>query len=67
MEEYSDRMLSFMKRNKDTVKYVGQGSARLVFAMANGTALKLAKTEAGIAQNKQEVKLCMNPMLKYEI
>jgi hypothetical protein len=52
MEEYSDRMLSFMKRNKNTIKYVGQGSSRLVFAMVDGTALKLAKTEAGIAQNK---------------
>lgn len=67
MEEYSNRMLSFMKSNKDAIKYVGQGSSRLVFAMTDGTALKLAKTEAGIAQNKQEVKLCMNPMLKYEI
>lgn len=67
MEEYSSRMLSFMQRNKNTIKYVGQGSSRLVFAMVDGTALKLAKTEAGIAQNKQEAKLCMNPMLKYEI
>lgn len=67
MEEYSNRMLSFMRSNKDAIKYVGQGSSRLVFAMANGTALKLAKTESGIAQNKQEAKLCMNPMVKYEI
>jgi hypothetical protein len=52
MEEYSNRMLSFMRSNKDAIKYVGQGSSRLVFAMANGTALKLAKTESGIAQNK---------------
>lgn len=67
MEEYSNRMLSFMRSNKNAIKYVGQGSSRLVFAMANGTALKLAKTESGIAQNKQEAKLCMNSMLKYEI
>ena len=35
--------------------------------MADGTALKLAKTRAGIAQNKQEAKTCMNPLAKYSI
>lgn len=35
--------------------------------MADGTALKLAKTKAGIAQNRQEAKICMNPTMKYAI
>jgi hypothetical protein len=39
----------------------------MTFAMADGTALKLAKTNAGIAQNKQEAKVCMNPDKRYAI
>lgn len=35
--------------------------------MADGTALKLAKTRAGIAQNRQEAKVCMDPSMKYAI
>ena len=67
MELFSDIMLKFMKDNKDSIRFVGQGSSRIVFAMADGTALKLAKSIAGIDQNKQESKICMNPKLKYEI
>lgn len=49
MSTFSDAMLKYMKTNVDSIRYVGQGSSRIVFAMADGTALKLAKTEAGIA------------------
>lgn len=38
-----------MKQNKDDIRFVGQGSSRIVFAMADGTALKLATSQAGIA------------------
>lgn len=65
MDVFIESMLRFMKDNVDDIKYVGQGSSRVVFAMVNGTAFKLAKTKAGIAQNKQEAKVCMDPHMKY--
>lgn len=67
MEMFSNAMLRFMNDNKSQIRYVGQGSSRIVFAMADGTALKLAKTRAGISQNRQEAKACMNSKMKYEI
>lgn len=67
MEMFSNAMLNYMKNNKQDIRFIGQGSSRIVFALANGTALKLAKTKAGIAQNKQEAKICMNPLMKYAI
>lgn len=67
MTAFSDAMLQYMKSNVAQIRFVGQGSSRIVFAMADGTALKLAKTEAGIAQNKQEAKVCMDPKMKYQI
>lgn len=67
MEDFTQSMLYFMNDNKSQIRYVGQGSSRLVFAMADGTALKLAKTNAGIAQNKHEAKICMDPQMKYQI
>ena len=67
MELFSNAMLRFMKDNKDNIRFVGQGSSRIVFAMADGTALKLAKSNAGIDQNKQESKICMDSKLKYKI
>lgn len=67
MDLYTNIMLRFMNDNKKDIRYVGQGSSRIVFAMANGTAIKLAKNVMGIGQNRQEVKTCMDPTLKYEI
>jgi len=67
MDMFSNAMLKYLNNNKTDIRYVGQGSSRIVFALADGTALKLAKTKAGIAQNKQEAKTCMNPLMKYEI
>ena len=67
MDFFSNAMLRFMKDNVSQIRFVGQGSSRIVYVMANNTALKLAKTEAGIAQNRQEAKICMNPMMKYAI
>lgn len=67
MAVFNNDMYTFMEENKDVVKYVGDGSSRIVFALANGTAFKLAKNDAGIAQNKQEAKLCLKPQVKYQI
>jgi len=49
MDTFTDEMLDFMKENVKQIKYVGQGSSRIVFAMADGTALKMAKSQAGQA------------------
>ena len=49
MEAFSSAMLEYMKNNQEDIRFVGQGSSRIVFALADGTALKLAKTKAGIA------------------
>jgi len=49
MDVFSEVMLKYLKSNKRDIRFVGQGSSRLVFALADGTALKLAKTDAGIA------------------
>lgn len=67
MDVFYNEMLEFMRQHKNIVKYVGEGSSRIVFVMADGTALKLAKTEAGIAQNRQESKVCMDPQYRYDI
>ena len=67
MLSFANKMIEFMNSNMDKIRYVGQGSSRLVFALADGTALKIAKTHAGIAQNKQEAKVCMDPKLKYAV
>ena len=49
MTTFSNAMIEFLKQHIDDIKFVGQGSSRMTFAMADGTALKLAKTHAGIA------------------
>ena len=67
MDEFSAIMLDFFNKNTTSIKYVDQGSSRIVFDLCDGTALKMAKTLAGIAQNKQEARVCMNPVYKYEI
>lgn len=41
-------------------KYVGSGSSRHVFDLGNGYVVKVAKNEAGIAQNKSEYKISAN-------
>ena len=49
MTAFSNAMIEFLKQHIDDIKFVGQGSSRMTFAMTDGTALKLAKTNAGIA------------------
>ena len=65
MDIFTDEMLDFMKENVKQIRYVGQGSSRIVFAMADGTALKMAKSMAGQAQNKRETEVCLDPLMKY--
>ena len=65
MESFTEEMLDFMKDNINQIRFVGQGSSRIVYAMADGTALKMAKSKAGQAQNKRETEVCMNSMMKY--
>lgn len=65
MNVFTDEMLYFMKSNVNEIRYINQGSSRIVFAMADGTALKMAKSNAGQAQNKRETEVCMNPLVKY--
>ncbi|MCR1950796.1 MULTISPECIES: hypothetical protein [unclassified Clostridium] len=38
-------------------RYIGSGSARRVFDLGNGYVIKIAKNEAGIAQNKVEYQI----------
>mgnify|MGYP001434148079 CR=1 FL=1 len=38
-------------------RYIGSGSCRHVFDLGNGHVIKLAKNEAGIAQNKSEYEI----------
>lgn len=49
MNVFNDDMYYFMKDNIENVRYVGEGSSRVVYALADGTALKIAKSDAGIA------------------
>lgn len=49
MEGFNLDMFYFMKDNEKNVRYVNEGSSRVVYALADGTALKVAKTQAGIA------------------
>ena len=67
MSEFSDMMYKFMKYNKQNIRYVGKGSSRIVYALADGTCLKVAGNPAGQAQNKQEAKICLDSSFKYEI
>lgn len=41
-------------------RYMGSGSGRKVFDMKNGYVIKVAKNQAGIAQNKSEYKISSN-------
>lgn len=67
MYQFYMQLLRFMKLNQDCIQYVNQGSSRIVFALTDGTALKVAKSDAGFGQNKVEVANCMNPKMKYSI
>lgn len=49
MEAFNDDIYYFMKDNKQNIRYVGEGSSRVVYALADGTALKIAMSDAGIA------------------
>ena len=41
-------------------RYIGSGSGRQVFDLENGYVVKVAKNNAGIAQNKSEYKISVN-------
>ena len=41
-------------------RYIGSGSGRQVFDLGNGHVVKVAKNNAGIAQNKSEYKISAN-------
>lgn len=41
-------------------RYIGSGSGRQVFDMGNGYVIKVAKNQAGVAQNKSEYKISYN-------
>lgn len=57
----------YIADNKDIIRYVDAGSSRMVYALANGTILKIATNKAGQAQNNNEANICMNPLKKYNI
>jgi len=49
---------------RETLTELGQGSSRIAFLMPDGKqVLKIAKNEAGIAQNKQELEIFLNPSI----
>lgn len=41
-------------------RYIGSGSGRTVYDMGNGYVVKIAKNEAGVAQNKSEYNISAN-------
>lgn len=45
---------------KGYYRYIGSGSSRQVFDMENGYVIKIAKNQAGIAQNMFEYKIASN-------
>lgn len=45
---------------KDNLTEIGQGSSRIAFLLPDRIVLKVAKNKAGIAQNKQELKIFLN-------
>lgn len=49
MNSFTETMFQYMKDNAKDIAFVGQGSSRIVYALADGTALKLAKSAAGLA------------------
>ena len=48
---------------KDNLTELGQGTSRIAFLLPDGRVLKVAKNEAGIDQNKQELKIFLNPSI----
>ena len=44
---------------------IGNGSSRIVFQIDDETVLKLAKNNAGIAQNMEEIKIGLNSGLEF--
>lgn len=46
----------YLKSKCPPIKFIGQGSSRTAYACLGGKCLKVAKTEAGAAQNKHEMK-----------
>ncbi len=46
---YSELKDTWLHDHKNTIKYVGEGSSRAAFALSDGTCLKIAMSEAGIA------------------
>lgn len=67
MKEFDNQITEFMKQNLEMVQYVGQGSSRKAFIMVDGRCLKVAFNPAGLAQNKREINVCLNDMMKYSI
>lgn len=48
---------------KDNLTELGQGTSRIAFLLPDRRVLKVAKNEAGIDQNKQELKIFLNPSI----
>lgn len=52
-------MIRYLAGNDD-IRYVGEGSSRISYALGGGDCLKVAHNKAGIAQNYQEIKNTFN-------
>lgn len=46
----------YLKSKCPPIKFIGQGSSRTAYACIGGKCLKVAKSEAGVAQNEHELK-----------
>lgn len=51
-----EKMDKWLKKFCPPIRFVGQGSSRIAYAMNGGKCLKLAMNDKGIAQNSQEIK-----------
>lgn len=58
MPDWTYRKLkqTFLKDNCPPIEYIGEGSSRAAYALDGGLCLKIAMSEAGVAQNKAEAK-----------
>mgnify|MGYP001586835934 CR=1 FL=1 len=56
--EFNDLTVAIRQQG---VKYIGEGSSRIVFLVDNDKVLKVAKNKAGLAQNEAEVNVVTHP------
>lgn len=57
LKAYDVLRRGMLLQKKSEIRYVGQGSSRICFALAGGQCLKIAFNEKGVLQNRSEKKI----------